>query len=290
MTPNQTNYILIVGGGVVGAATAKALLKFGNIVHIVDSDLERVLELEAQGIWASQKPLTGSHYRLVLICVPTPADSAGYDLTFLDRACKSLAESVRLGEVVADVVCIRSTVPPGTTNKLVRPIFEDLAVDLAAFPEFLRQNFAEMDALNPRAQVVGATSENARAAIREIMSPIGGTFIEFDNPTSAELAKCTHNAFNAAKISFFNEVASIAIHNNVDADAIAAAVITTAEGSWNPLYGIKSGQPFGGLCLPKDLDGLIGYGSNNELKLEILNAIRSVNQSFTYATESMKNG
>ncbi len=74
----------------------------------------------------------------------------------------------------------------------------------------------------------------------------------------AELGKMIHNAFNAAKISFFNQAwrlasaVSAASRTPVSMDVIQQFLPSSCEGLWNPKYGTVSGAPYGGHCLPKD--------------------------------------
>ena len=42
-------------------------------------------------------------------------------------------------------------------------------------------------------------------------------------------------------------------------DPIAETVARSAEGSFNPEYGIRGGRPFSGACLPKDTEGFHGF-------------------------------
>jgi UDPglucose 6-dehydrogenase len=78
---------------------------------------------------------------------------------------------------------------------------------------------------------------------------------------SAELAKYTSNLFNAAKISFFNELEEVALQLGADARAIFDAVATGCEGMWNPEYGTRGLAPFGGACLPKDTAAFLGFAA-----------------------------
>lgn len=78
----------------------------------------------------------------------------------------------------------------------------------------------------------------------------------------AELCKLYHNGFNAAKISYFNQAArmSSAVAKTsgrpVSMSVIQQALPVSCEGLWNSRYGIRSGLPFRGHCLPKDSQAL----------------------------------
>lgn len=78
----------------------------------------------------------------------------------------------------------------------------------------------------------------------------------------AELCKLYHNGFNAAKISYFNQAARMSSAvaeisgRPVSMSAIQQALPVSCEGLWNLRYGIRSGMPFSGHCLPKDSQAL----------------------------------
>ncbi|HEY8201359.1 MAG TPA: hypothetical protein VII47_08395, partial [Actinomycetota bacterium] len=91
--------------------------------------------------------------------------------------------------------------------------------------------------------------------------------------------KCSHNAFNATKISFWNEMWRLSRHLGLDADAIAATVARSAEGSYNLEYGIRGGLPYGGVCLPKDTQGLLGFAGAEGVEMPLLRAVIEVNES-----------
>jgi UDPglucose 6-dehydrogenase len=93
---------------------------------------------------------------------------------------------------------------------------------------------------------------------------------------SAELCKYASNSFLAAKISFTNEIASIAERNpHVNIDDVMQAVI--ADHRICPSH-MKPGLGFGGSCLPKDLTGLASYSEESGLSTPLLHAIDMVNR------------
>jgi UDPglucose 6-dehydrogenase len=106
----------------------------------------------------------------------------------------------------------------------------------------------------------------------------------FDDPVTAELIKVVHNAFNATKISFWNEMWQLCQQLGINSDDVATTVARSAEGSTNPLYGIKGGLAFGGDCLPKDIDGLIKVGTDLGVDMCLLESVRAVN----YAMQKSK--
>lgn len=277
---DRSSTVLIVGGGVVGGSFAEALARRGVSVQVVEPNPARRTMLAEMGLRVYASIDDVDAFDVAFFCVPTPSTTDGYNLSFVRQAISDLATWLHRHPDAAPIVAIRSTVTPGTTDTVVAPILAGTRARLAAVPEYLREAVAVEDALNPRAQVIGARDPQVRAALVAVLASLGGKVIEFDTPTAAELAKCVHNNFNAAKISFFNEIHGLAADAGLDANQIAEAVAFTAEASWNPQYGIKGGYPFGGNCLPKDLDGLIAYGDEHGHDLPLLRAVREVNMRF----------
>jgi UDPglucose 6-dehydrogenase len=102
---------------------------------------------------------------------------------------------------------------------------------------------------------------------------------EHGDPTIAEFIKCAHNAYNATKISFWNEMWQVAQHLDVAADEVAQVVAQSAEASWNPLYGIRGGRAFDGACLPKDTRALVGFGESCGVEMPLMTAVCDVNSA-----------
>jgi UDPglucose 6-dehydrogenase len=114
--------------------------------------------------------------------------------------------------------------------------------------------------------------------LRALLSPFGGDMRTFGNPAEAEFIKCSHNIFNAAKISFWNEMWLVAREIGLDLDPLAATVAKSAEGSINPQYGIRGGAPYGGVCLPKDTCGFLGFADTVGVDMPLLRAVVEVNE------------
>ena len=110
-----------------------------------------------------------------------------------------------------------------------------------------------------------------------LLAPFGGEVRTFNEPASAELVKCAHNIYNATKISFWNEMWLVAQAYGIDADPVASTVAASSEGSINPLYGIRGGAPYGGVCLPKDTCGFLGFAATIGVDMPLLRAVVEVN-------------
>ena len=276
--------IFIIGSGVVGAATGEGLLAAGHDVTFVDISPERVRELSGRGRDArTELDLSGEPASLIFLTLPTPNDGRRYDLTAFTAGTAAVGQALRASPARHTVV-VRSTVSPGTTDGLVRSVLEEhsglLAGEgfgLASNPEFLRAVSAAEDFAKPWMTVIASRDTSTVDMLRELLSPFGGEMRTFDNPAEAEFIKAAHNIFNATKISFWNEMWIVAQRLDLDLDPIAATVARSAEGSINPQYGIRGGAPYGGVCLPKDTNGFLGFADGIGVDMPLLRAVVETN-------------
>jgi UDPglucose 6-dehydrogenase len=280
----QYTKIFIVGSGVVGAATGQGFLDAGHDVAFIDISVARVRELRARGLDArTALDLSAEPESIVFLTLPTPNDGHRYDLRALRAGTAAVGQALASAPARHTVV-VRSTVPPGTTEGLVGPVLEEnsgLTADegfgLAANPEFLRAASAAEDFANPWMTVVASRDPRTVARLCDLLAPFGGSLQTFADPAQAELAKCAHNIFNAAKISFWNEMWLVSRRIGLDLDPIAATVALSAEGSINPQYGIRGGAPYGGVCLPKDTCGFLGFADAVGVDMPLLRAVVETN-------------
>ena len=190
----------------------------------------------------------------------------------------------RNGDKYYHLIVIRSTVPPGTTRGLLLPLIEKYSglkvgedFGLCMQPEFLRTVRAEEDFLHPRATIIGQYDNQSGDSLEEIYSLFEGEKIRVDLDM-AEFMKFIHNCFNATKISFSNEMWQVGQNLGLDANLALRLAAKTAEGLWNPNYGLIGGQPYGGHCLPKDTEGFEQFAQRNNAVTPLLSAVVRVNR------------
>src|ERR1700754_1067583 len=280
----QPSRVFIVGSGVVGTATGTGLLAAGNTVTFIDISVPRVRQLQAQGLDArTELDLTSEPDSFIFLTLPTPNVGWRYDLGAFTAGPKAGGRALA-GSSAQHPVVVRSTVAPGTTEGLVRPVLEENSgmtagegFRLASNPEFLRAVSAAEDFSHPWMTVIASRDPQAVARLRGLLEPFGGEMRTFSDPAEAEVIKCAHNIFNATKISFWNEMWLVAQKIGLDLDPIAATVAKSAEGSINPQYGIRGGAPYGGVCLPKDTCGFLGYSDAIGVDIPLLRAVVETN-------------
>jgi UDPglucose 6-dehydrogenase len=262
--------LAIIGSGVVGTATGLGFTAAGHRVTFCDLAPKRLALLRGRGLrTCDPSELVQKGFDAYFISVPSPTVDGRADLSYV------LAATAAVGRALAShpagsrpLVVVRSTVPPGTTEGPVREALEGTShreagkdFGLCMNPEFLRAASAESDFMQPRVIVIGALETASDRALRNLYDFWSQVPVVSLDLRSAELAKYTSNLFNAAKISFFNELEEVALQLGADARAIFDAVATGCEGMWNPEYGTRGLAPFGGACLPKDTAAFLGFAA-----------------------------
>ena len=172
----------VIGIGVVGSAVKFGFERLGHDVSyhdtIKNTSIKDVL-----------------HTQVCYICVPTPANEDGSCDT-------SIVESV-LDELVehqyAGIACIKSTVIPGTTERLQKKFRA-----LAFVPEFLRERYAISDFIQDHEVcIIGTDNDDFFDVIKQSHGDYPKEFVQC-TPTEAEFAKYFHNVHNAMEITFAN--------------------------------------------------------------------------------------
>ncbi len=196
----------------------------------------------------------------IVLSVGTPlAADLRPDYAQLRAALERLAPHLRRGQLLVQ----RSTVSPGTLEKVVRPFLSQRIPDvapellLAACPERIAEGKA-MRELATLPEIVGGIDEpsaEAAAALFRVLNP--GKTIHVTDPTSAELAKLFTNVYRYVNFALANEFALLAEYYRADAHQ----VIRMLNEDY-PRAAVPQPGPAGGPCLSKD-----GYFLVEELSL-----------------------
>lgn len=269
----------IIGNGVVGGAWGKALERKGDKVLYYDSRPER-----------SKAPLSsllGADW--VFVCIPTPECGGARMLSTSDDwvdlkeivSWASNGNRRRPDDSLATRVVIRSTLLPGITSAL-QEMYP--SVPLIYLPEFLTERTAEKDAMDPGKFVLGYTPQSLEYGpelfdfLRERFS---GVSVQPMRAELAEWVKILTNAFYAAKVSLFNEFASLVegrcTRGAKDWETVRRAMVTSSmvEETHTHVPGPDGQRGFGGKCLPKDLRALIEFVG--DLNVPLLAAVENRN-------------
>jgi len=280
--------IAIVGSGVVGQATGKGFGQLGHEVVFADVKDDVLARLRAEGHSAIHvHHLPEYPASAIVLSLPTPTEHGRLQLKYLESALEMVANCIAASEDYKLVV-VRCTVPPGTTEELIIPRLERASgkavgrqFGVSHNPEFLRAVSSEQDFLEPWLMVFGSHDDRSGRELEELYGPILARnhipVVRTDLRT-AEMAKYASNLYNAAKISFTNEIWSACRRLGIDGDEVMAIASQSAEGMWNPRYGTRGGYPYGGACLPKDTTAFLAFAAETGIPMPLLAAVVEVNE------------
>jgi len=291
--------ISIVGSGYVGITTGVGFAELGNDVTFIDVDENKIKAINSAKPPIFEKGLeelmnknrdkykATNNYESILdtditfICVGTPSkDDGSIDLSFVESAAREIGKMLKRKDGFHTVV-VKSTVVPGTTEEVVKPLiekesgkraFEDFG--LAMNPEFLREGSAVDDFFNPDRIVIGVKDDKTREVLEMLYSPFNCPKLVTDIKT-AEMIKYASNAFLATKISFANEIGNICKKLGIDAYEVFKGV--GLDHRINPAF-FRAGIGFGGSCFPKDVKALIAKARDVGEEPKLLKAVMDVNE------------
>ncbi len=258
----------IVGLGVIGSAAKYGFEKLGHQVLVHDIKLNTNI-----------KDLCTCE--IIYVCVPTPSNEDGScNTTIVENVVDSLHIHNYNG-----IIAIKSTVEPGTTEKLIN-IYKNFQICFV--PEFLRERCAVSDFTeNHDLLAVGTDS----AKVCDLIVKSHGNYpknIKQLMPTEAELLKYYSNIFNAMRIIFANEMYEVSKALNADYTRIKEAYILRDTKDMY-LDVNENFRGYGGVCLPKDTKAIAALCKKLNLDLKLFDIIDSENNKFkTTVYENMR--
>ncbi|MEJ5310739.1 MAG: nucleotide sugar dehydrogenase [Anaerolineae bacterium] len=267
----RTATVAIVGMGYVGLPLALAFAKAGFTTIGVESNPERVEQLNAchsyiEDVTAEEllphlregRLRATADYAIVrdcdavFICVPTPYTiQRTPDLSYIVSATEGIAPYVHAGQLIV----LQSTTYPGTTTEVVQPIVERVSglsaanddFYLAFSPERIDPGNKQWSAYNTP-KVVGGLTPKATAVAAALLRQMGAPVHEVSSPAAAELTKLLENTFRAVNIALVNEIAQLAERMGIDFWEVIEAAKTKPFG----FMPFRPGPGVGGHCLSED--------------------------------------
>ncbi|WP_299565959.1 nucleotide sugar dehydrogenase [uncultured Mycolicibacterium sp.] len=205
----------------------------------------------------------------------------------IEAAARAVGAHLRPGQLVI----LKSTVPPDTTERLVRPILERASglragVDfgLAFCPERIAEGQA-IHELTTIPVVVGAVDErSARACAALWRHTLGVDTVVVADPRTAEMVKLADNLWVDLNVALANELAKLCDRLGIDALQVIEAANTMPKGG-APVNILRPSMGVGGYCLTKDPWFVDHLGRSVGLELTIPRASRTVNDTmpgYTY--------
>jgi UDPglucose 6-dehydrogenase len=295
--------ITVFGTGYVGLVQGTVLAEVGHDVLCVDVDRAKVEGLKAGRIPIYEPGLEDmvkknhaegrlsfttdaaegvAHGRIVFIAVGTPPDEDGSaDLRYVLTVAATIAEHMAEPKVVVN----KSTVPVGTADKVRARLAEGLAArgsglgfDVVSNPEFLKEGAAVADCMRPDRIVIGTSDPESEELLREVYAPFSRNhdkLIVMD-VRSAELTKYAANCMLATKISFMNEIASLAERLGADVEMVRRGIGSDQRIGYHFIY---PGAGYGGSCFPKDVKALIATAREVGFEPMLMQAVEDRNDA-----------
>lgn len=263
----------VVGLGYIGLPTAALFASRGHDVVGVDSNARRLDfrhcgdrcepgldELVQEGVRSGRLSVASdvADADAFLVCVGTPRESGRPDaaLTEVVAAADAVGRRLRAG----NLVIVESTVPPGTTDDVIRPRLEAASglscgrdFFLAFCPERVLPGNLLHELVHNCRVVGGVDPESARRA-----AALFRTVVEADVATTdartAEFVKLMENTWAAVNIALANEFAGLAERGGID---VHEAI--TLAGRHPRVSLMRPGPGVGGHCIPVDPGFLVDW-------------------------------
>ncbi len=221
----------------------------------------------------------------VFICVPTPfTPNKEPDISFIEQAAEQLAQNMKDKQVII----LKSTTFPGTTEKYVLPILarsgkkvgEDFF--LAFSPERIDPGNKHWNTRNTPIVVGGidVPSTKLAAAVTSIAIE---KVIEVSSPAIAEMEKLLENIFRSVNIALVNEMAQLCDRIGVNIWEVVSAASTKPFG-FMPFY---PGPGIGGHCILIDPYYLAWMAREYDFVTNFITLAAEINEDMPFYVRNM---
>ena len=288
--------INIYGLGYVGSVSAACLAAAGHEILGIDIDQSKVnsinrgesavvepglSDLIKQGVTSGKLRATTDQIadaEVSLVCVGTPSNENGsLCLDYIVRAAAHIGEFLRTATSY-HVVCIRSTVLPGTINSSIIPSLEQHSGKKAGRdfgvcmnPEFLREGSSIKDFYAPPFTIIGQIDARSGDVVARLYDGISAPVIRTELGV-AEMVKYAGNAYHALKVTFANEIGNICKRLGLDGREVMEIFCRDDKLNVSAAY-LQPGFAFGGSCLPKDMRALLHRAKELDLEPPVLRSV-----------------
>ena len=243
--------VCIVGLGYVGLPLAKAFAKSLKVIGF-DVNGNKIRKLNQnnanQNLTFTNNPEEISKADFIIICVPTPVTkSKEPDLFYVKSAAEIIGRNMKKGSVVV----LESTVYPGVTEEVVKPILEESGFKsgeefrLAYSPERINPGDEE-HTIDKVTKAVAGMDEETTELVAELYRKVTPHIFKAKNIKTAEAAKVIENIQRDLNIALMNELSLIFEKMDLNTKDVLDAAAT----KWNFHY--YSPGLVGGHCIPID--------------------------------------
>jgi UDP-N-acetyl-D-glucosamine dehydrogenase len=301
---DRTATIGVIGLGYVGLPLAVEYAKAGFDTIGIDLNTDRVAQLnagenynddlddaEVYEVVDDDRLSADDHFErsgdidVFYVCVPTPVTAhKDPDTSYIESAMRSVAKHLRPGQLII----LKSTTYPNTTEGLVQPILEEAAEAqnmhlgrdyfLAFSPERIDPGNQEYTTANTPVVVGGVTpacTELAALAMGQVVEHIH----EVSSPKVAEMEKLLENIFRSVNIALVNELARLCDRiGGVSMWEVVEAAATKPFG-FMPFY---PGPGLGGHCIPIDPHYLSWLARKHNFETSFITLSARINEEMPF--------
>ena len=252
----------------------------GGLSPISEVGIDELLKNETirKNITFTFNPDDIKNAKIKIITVGTPYDLATdyIDYSQLDSALDLLKGRLNVG----DIIILKSTVPPGTTNGIVKKKIENFGfnvpkdIGLSFSPERMVEGQAIRD-FKTLPKVIGASDLETRNVCKEIIGSLGGKLIEVSTIETAEMIKMVDNYSRYVFLALTNEFALVSEELGVD----VLELLKSAKDEYPRNSGLMiPGPGVGGSCLNKDPYILKAHMKKHGLLLKMVDSATIINR------------
>jgi UDPglucose 6-dehydrogenase/UDP-N-acetyl-D-galactosamine dehydrogenase len=250
ITETKTATVCVVGAGYVGLPLSNTLAKNYRVISF-DNNPEKVRILSGRNgnhnhVFTAD-PGKIAEADFIAVCVPTPlSDGKRPDMTYIKEAAEVIGRHMKKGATVI----IESSVYPGATEELIRPVLEQASgytcgkdFKLAYSPERINPGDTEHD-IDKVTKIVAACDKETLERVTEFYHHVTPHVFKARNIRTAEAAKLVENTQRDLNIAFVNELAMMFSCMGLD----TKDVLDAAGTKWN--FQRLSPGLVGGYCIP----------------------------------------
>lgn len=271
--------VCVIGLGYVGLPLAQAFSKSLKVIGY-DVDRDKLKKLNENNgcpnltVTDSSKEIRQADF--IIICVPTPVTkSKEPDLTPVKDAAMIAGQNMKTGSMVI----LESTVYPGVTEEIVKPILENESglkcgedFEIGYSPERVNPGDTE-HSIDKVTKVVAGMDEETTELLAELYGKITPYVFKAKDIKTAEAAKVIENIQRDLNVALMNELAIIFEKMGLSTKDVLSAAAT----KWN--FQRYSPGLVGGHCIPVDPYYLVYKSRELGYHPQVILAGRAINDN-----------
>lgn len=267
----------------------KALTEISSLLPTDSAERAKTISEISKNLTVSNEEKILKNADVFVVDVPTPLrENETPNLTFIGNTCKTISKFIKK----ETLVIIESTIYPGATEEVVKPILETSNLHagedfyLCFSPERIDPGSKKWNIKNiPK--IVGGINKKSRDAACLLYSQIVEKVVPVSSLKVAEATKMLENVFRSVNIALINDLLKFLEKLGIDTWETIDAAATKPFG-FLPHY---PGPGVGGHCIPKDPFYLLYKARKMGMNLEFIEEAADINRNMPlyviYITEEV---